>query len=99
MVNSSANLAQVRKRAQYIQSVRSAGNTDLLNIAIADARDARVVLAAKSLSPTIQRQISTIETLLKTAQAAQDKNRPPLMTRIVNAIDTASAELITRPTQ
>lgn len=42
------------------------------------ARHARVVLAAKSLSPTIQRQISTIETLLKTAQAAQDKNRPPL---------------------
>jgi mono/diheme cytochrome c family protein len=99
VVNSSANLTQVRKRAQYIQNVRSTGNTDLLKIAIADTRDARVVLAAKNLSPGIQRQISTIETLLRTAQANQDKNRPTIMSRVISMIDSASAGLFTTPSQ
>jgi hypothetical protein len=70
-----------------------------LRIAIADARDARVVLAAKNLSPDVQRQVSTIENLLQTAQGGQDKNRPPLMSRVVSAIDSATAALISRPTQ
>ena len=97
VVNSSSNLTQVRKRAQYIQNVRSTGNTDLLKIAIADARDARVVLAAKNLSPSVQRQISTLELLLKSAQNTADKNRPSIMSRAIAALDSASAALFTRP--
>jgi hypothetical protein len=95
VVNSSANLAQVRKRAVYIQNVRSAGNTDLLKIASADARDARVVLAAKNLNASVQKQISMIETLLKTAQTTPDKSRPPLMNKVASTIDSASAGLFT----
>jgi hypothetical protein len=34
----------VRKRVQYIKNARSAGNTDVLNVAIAATRDARTVL-------------------------------------------------------
>lgn len=99
VVNSSANLAQVRKRAAYIQNVRSPGNTDLLSIAIADTQDARVVLSAKNLNPAVQRQISTIETLLRTAQGIQDKNRPAIMMRVVSLIDAASAALFTTTPQ
>jgi hypothetical protein len=97
IVNSSVNLAQVRKRAVYIQNVRSPGNTDLLNIAIADTRDALVDLSAKNLNPAVQKQIIAIQALLSTAQATADANRPPIMKKVVTLIDAASAGLFTAP--
>jgi cytochrome c peroxidase len=99
VVNSSANLAQVRKRAVYIQNVRSAGNTDLLTIAIADTEDARRVLADKSLNSSVQKQISKIESQLKTAQNASDKSRPAIMANVIPMIDAASAALFTTTSQ
>jgi hypothetical protein len=99
VVNSFSNLGQVRKRVQYIQNVRSPGNTDLLTIAIADTRDARVVLAAKNLNPPIQAQIQTVESLLKAAQRSPDTSRPPIMARAINLIDAASAGLFTKQSQ
>jgi len=95
VVNSAANIDQVRKRAQYIKKVRSDGNTDLLNIALADTRDARNVLSAKQLSPDVQKQLTDAETQLKTALKAKDKDRPTTMTKVLNLLDKARAALFT----
>ncbi len=95
IVNAATNMAQVRKRVTYIQNVRSDGNTDILNIAIADANDAEIDLAAKDLNPDVQTQLAKIEKLLRTAQADTDANRPTAMKRIGKLLDTASAALFT----
>lgn len=95
IVNASTNLTQVRKRVSYIQNVRSDGNTDLLTIAIADTNDAEADLAAKDLNADVQTQISKIESLLRTAQADTDANRPAEMKKIGNLIDKAAAALFT----
>lgn len=95
VVNSAANIDQVRKRAQYIKKVRSDGNTDLLNVALADTRDARNVLSAKNLSPDVQKQLTNAETQLKAALKAKDKDRPTLMTKVTNLLDKARAALFT----
>jgi hypothetical protein len=97
VVNSFDNLAQVRKRAVYIQNVRSPGNTDILNIAIADTRDALVDLSAKSLNPSVQAQIRGIQSLLQTALTTADAKRPPIMAKVVKQIDAASGALFTTP--
>jgi hypothetical protein len=95
VVNASANIAQVRKRVSYIQSVRSDGNTDLLNTAISDTNDAEVDLAQKDLNPDVQKQISKAESLLRTAQADSDANRPAEMKKILKLLDNISAALFT----
>jgi hypothetical protein len=95
VINSAANIDEVRKRVQYIKKVRSAGNTDLLNIAIADTRDARTVLSAKELSPNVQKQLSNAEAQLKSALKDADKNRPTTMTKVLNLLDKARAALFT----
>jgi hypothetical protein len=95
VTNSAANIAQVKKRAEYIQNVRSAGNTDILKIAIADARDARVVLSDKALSPEAQEQIRNAEDLLKSAKGDKDKDRASTMKKVVKFLDAAMALLFT----
>jgi cytochrome c peroxidase len=99
VVNASANLTQVRKRAVYVQSVRSSGNTDLLTLAIADTEDARVVLADKNLNASVQKQIVKIEAQLQTAKSTPDKNRPAIMSKVIPMIDAASAALFTTTSQ
>jgi len=95
VVNSATNIAQVKKRAEYIQNVRSSGNTDILKIAIADARDARVVLSDKNLSPDAQAQLRDAEDLLKSAKSDKDKNRPSTMRQVVQFLDAAMLMLFT----
>jgi hypothetical protein len=95
VVNSASNIDQVRKRVEYIKNVRSAGNTDLLNVAIADTRDARVVLADKDLNSGVQKQLSNAEAQLKSALADKDKNRPSTMTKVLALLDKARAALFT----
>jgi hypothetical protein len=95
VVNSASNIDQVRKRVQYIKDVRSAGNTDLLAIAIADARDARKVLSDKELSPDVQKKLSNAVTQLKNAQAGKDRDRPSIMTKVLSLLDDARAALFT----
>jgi hypothetical protein len=95
VLNSASNIAQVKKRAEYIQNVRSAGNTDILKIAIADARDARVVLSDRGLSPEVQEQLRTAEDLLKTAKGDKDKDRPSTMKKVVKLLDAATAAMFT----
>jgi hypothetical protein len=95
VINSAANIDEVRRRVQYVKKVRSAGNTDLLSIAIADTRDARTVLSAKQLSPDVQKQLSNAEAQLKIALNNADKNRPTVMTKVLNLLDQARAALFT----
>jgi len=95
VINSASNIDQVRKRVAYIKQVRSAGNTDLLNIALADTRDARRVLADKNLSPDVQTQLNNAEKQLKNAINDQDKDRPSTMTKVLNLLDKARAALFT----
>jgi hypothetical protein len=95
VVNSASNIDEVRKRVQYIKKVRSAGNTDLLNVAIADTHDARTVLADKKLSTSVQKQLSDAEAQLKTALKAKDKDRPTAMTKVLSLLDKARAALFT----
>ena len=97
VVNSFANLAQVRKRAVYVQNVRSPGNADIVKIAVADTHDALVDLSAKALNPSVQTKISAIQSLLQTALATADAKRPAIMAKIVKQIDAASAALFTAP--
>jgi hypothetical protein len=95
VVNAFANISQVRKRVAYIQSVRSDGNTDLLNVAISDTNDAENDLAQKDLNPDIQTQIGKAEKLLVKAQADSDANRPAEMKKILTLLDGISAALFT----
>lgn len=97
VINSASNIDQVRKRAAYVKTVRSAGNTDLLKIALADTRDARDVLAAKDLSPEVQTQLGNAEKQLKNAINGKDKDRPSIMTKVLNLLDKARAALFTTP--
>jgi len=93
VVNSFSNIAQVQKRVQYVKTVRSPGNTDLLTIALADARDARTVLAAQNLNASVQKQLGSAEALLKSARTDKDKNRAPTLTKVLALLDNAAAAL------
>jgi len=95
VVNSAANIDEVRKRVQYIKKVRSTGNTDLLSFAIADTRDALKVLSAKQLSTDAQKPLTDAEAQLKKALTAADKNRPTMMTKVLGLLDQARAALFT----
>jgi len=95
VINSAANIDQVRKRVQYVKDVRSVGNTDLLAIAIADTRDARVDLSAKKLSVDVQKQLSDAEAQLKSALRNHDRDRPSSMTKVLSLLDKARAALFT----
>jgi len=95
VVNSATNIDQVLKRVKYVKKVRSNGNTDLLNVALADTRDARNVLSAKQLSPDVQKKLSDAEAQLKTALKAKDKDRPTVMTKVLNLLNGARAALFT----
>lgn len=97
VVNSASNIDQVRKRVAYVQNVRSAGNTDLLAIAIADTRDARRVLADKELSPDVQKLLNSAEAGLKTAAKERDRDRPSTMAKVLAFLDKARAALFTTP--
>jgi hypothetical protein len=97
VVNSAANIDQVRKRAAYVQAVRSAGNTDLLTIALADTRDARRVLSDKQLNPSVQKLLNSAETALKNAANDRDRDRPSTMAKVLSFLDKARSALFTPP--
>lgn len=97
VVNSATNIDQVRKRVQYVKQVRSAGNTDLLNVALADTRDARRVLADKDLSPDVQTRLRRAENQLQNAIRDRDRDRPSTMTRVLGLLDEAREALLTQP--
>lgn len=94
VVNSAFNIDQVAKRVKYVQSVRSAGNTELLAIAIADARDARVVLADKQLNSNAQKLLNSAEVALKNAVGDKDKDRPASMAKVLTLLDKARLQLL-----
>lgn len=95
VVNSSTNLTQVRKRLEYVRTHRSTGNTDLLKIAIADARDARVVLLDKDLNRAVRHRIKDLEQILTNARGQADDRRPQMMRRAIAVLDEAADGLFT----
>jgi len=97
VINSQFNIAQVRKRVQYIQNVRSPGNSELLTLAIADTRDARVVLSDKELNPSVQKLLGNAEAALKSAVSVKDKDRPAAMAKVLTLLDKAKAGLFLPP--
>jgi hypothetical protein len=95
VVNASTNIDQVRKRVEFIERVRSAGNTDLLSIAIADTRDARVVLSDKGLSTDVVKSLRRAQTVLENARRDADNRRPNQMARVLTLLDQAQEDLFT----
>ncbi|HVY26211.1 MAG TPA: hypothetical protein VHB79_06645 [Polyangiaceae bacterium] len=95
VINSAANIDQVRKRVDFVNRVRATGNTDLLRIALADTKDARRVLAEKGLNPDVQNTLSEAIDKLKGAIKDSDRDRPTTMSKVVTLLDTARAALFT----
>ncbi len=93
VVNAAVNVDEVQRRVQYIRNVRSAGNTDLLRIAIADTRDAHTVLSEKQLSADVQAHLLGAEAQLEKALKAKDKDRPSMMKKALALLDDARAAL------
>jgi hypothetical protein len=95
VINSAANIDQVRKRVDYVKKVRSSGNTDLLKIALADAKDARRVLGDKGLNPDVQVTLGDVVDKLKNAIKARDNDRAENMVQLLGFLDSARAALFT----
>jgi hypothetical protein len=95
VINSAANIDQVKKRVEYVKLVRSTGNTDILRIALADTEDARQVLAEKELSPDVQEQLATAEKQLEKAIAARDRDRSSIMKKLLDLLGDAREALFT----
>jgi len=97
VINASTNVDQVRKRVEYVQSVRSPGNTELLELALADLDDARGVLADKALNPDAQSLLNSAELALKGALNGKDRDRPSPLGKVLTLLDRAKATLFSAP--
>jgi hypothetical protein len=95
VVNAAENMRQVRKRVEFVRNNRSAGNTELLGIAIADTRDALDVLAAKNLNPAARNMLADVRGTLEIARANPDANRPSFMDHALVVLGLARGDLFT----
>jgi hypothetical protein len=84
--------------------VRSAGNTAILNVAIADCQDALDDLLQRrvgtsstitTLNPNAVQALQTIKQTLETAKANSDANRPAFMSNALSWIELAKQDLFT----
>jgi cytochrome c peroxidase len=81
--NALENIAQVRKRCQHVQNVRSSGNTAIINVAIEDVQDAIDVLTTPNLAGATQgsatngalNDLRTVKQALQTAAVVPDDQR------------------------
>lgn len=101
-VNAAENIRQIRKRALHVRDVRSAGNTTVLKVAIADCQDALDDLQQRkmggqsittTLNPNAVQALQTIKLTLETASANPDANRPAFMSNALVWLDIAKADL------
>jgi cytochrome c peroxidase len=102
-VNALSNIAQVRKRCQHVQNVRSAGNTTIINLAIRDTQDAINVLTTPNLAGATQGSatnqalsaLATVKQALQTAAVVPDDQRPfGYMTTPLAYLDVAKSKLL-----
>lgn len=93
VMNAGENIRQVRKRTQFVRDNRSAGNTDLLSVAIADTQDAIDDLQPKNLNPSALQALQTIKLTLSTAKANPDANRPAYLDNALVWLNLAKQDL------
>ena len=93
VVNAAENVRQIRKRVQFVRDHRSAGNSDLLTIAIADAQDAIDVLGQKGLNPAAVNELADVKQTLFIARANPDANRPAFMDHALVYLSLVKQEL------
>jgi hypothetical protein len=93
VMNAGENIRQVRKRSQFVRDNRSAGNTDLLTVAIADTQDAIDDLAPKNLNPSALQALQTVKLTLSTAKANADANRPAFIDNALVWLNLAKQDL------
>jgi hypothetical protein len=79
VLNAGLNVAQVRKRVQFVRNNRSSGNTDILSVAIADTQDAIDDLQQKGLNAAAVNELADVKQTLIIAKANPDANRPAFM--------------------
>ncbi len=95
VMNAAENIAQVRKRIQYVHDNRSDGNGAILNIAINDTQDALNDLSQKSLNPAAQNELATVKQTLIIANANPDAARPAYIESALVYLGLARADLFT----
>jgi mono/diheme cytochrome c family protein len=93
VMNAAENVRQVRKRAEFVKNNRSAGNSDVLRVAIADTQDAIDVLGQKGLNPVAVNQLFDIRQTLQIALANPDANRPAYMNHAIVYLNLVRSEL------
>jgi len=95
VINAAENVRQVRKKVQFVRNNRSAGNTSLLTVAIADTQDAIDDLSQKGLNPAAVNELQDIKTTLNIARANPDANRPAFMEHALVFLNLVRGELFT----
>jgi hypothetical protein len=95
IINAAENVRQVRKKVQFVRNNRSAGNTSLLTVAIADTQDAIDDLSQKGLNPAAVNELQDIKTTLNIARANPDANRPAFMDHALVFLNLVRGELFT----
>jgi len=95
VLNAGQNIAQIRKRIQYVHDNRSDGNTAILNIAINDTQDALNDLSQRGLNPAAQHDLATVKQTLIIANANADAARPAYLDSALVYLGLAKADLFT----
>jgi hypothetical protein len=95
VINAAENLRQIRKRTQFVVDHRSAGNDDLLRIALADADDAIADLEPKNLNPGAVWALKTARQTLAIALANPDSNRAAFASNALIWLAQARSDLFT----
>jgi mono/diheme cytochrome c family protein len=93
VMNAAENVRQTRKRVQFVRDHRSAGNSDLLKVAIADTQDAIDVLSQKSLNAAAVSELQDVKQTLVIALANSDANRPAFMDHALVYLNLVKGEL------
>jgi hypothetical protein len=93
VVNAAENVRQIRKRVLFVRDHRSAGNSDLLKVAIADTQDALDVLGQKGLDAAAVNELQDIKQTLTIALANPDANRPAFLDHAIVYLSLVKAEL------
>ncbi len=93
VMNAAENVRQTRKRVLFVRDHRSAGNSDLLKVAIADTQDALDVLGQKALNAAAVNELQDVKQTLAIALANPDANRPAFLDHALVFLNLAKNEL------
>jgi hypothetical protein len=93
-LNALENIRQVRKRVLFVEANRSAGNTAILNFALADANDALRDLSQKNLNPNAVHDMQNVVQTIQITIAQPDANRPAFLANATAFLDAADSALL-----